>query len=63
MRCSHDCPKIGQEEIEKVTKVVVDNGVKIDGEGDMGSWVGGRVVLVKTDQPIKEWALIAERKL
>jgi 2',3'-cyclic-nucleotide 3'-phosphodiesterase len=37
--------------------------VNVDGKGKMGSWVGGRVVLVPTDKPIDQWSPIAERAL
>lgn len=60
---SHDCPKVDEKGIAEVEEMVRDAGVKLEGEGEMGSWIGGRVVLVPTDRPIKEWTPIAERTL
>jgi 2',3'-cyclic-nucleotide 3'-phosphodiesterase len=60
---SHDCPKVPQEDINQVESYVLETGVNLDGEGKLGGWVGGRVVLVPTDRPIKEWAPIAEKTL
>jgi 2',3'-cyclic-nucleotide 3'-phosphodiesterase len=63
MRTSHDCPIVSSEEIAKIERLVKDAGVSLDGEGELGGWTGGQVVLVPTDRPIKDWASIAERKL
>jgi len=35
----------------------------VQGDGEMGGWTGGTLVLVPTDKPIEEWKPIAERKL
>lgn len=61
--CSHDCPKVDEKGLAEIEKFVRNAGVNLEGEGELGGWVGGRVVLVPTDKPIKEWAPIAEREL
>ena len=60
---SHECPQVGAEGLAEVEKFVREAGINLEGEGDMGGWVGGRVVLVPTDRAIKDWAPIAEREL
>lgn len=60
---SHDCPPVSHEETEKVAEHVENSGISLSGESEEGGWVGGRVVLVPTDSPIKEWKPIAEKKL
>ncbi|KAF2472053.1 2',3'-cyclic-nucleotide 3'-phosphodiesterase [Lindgomyces ingoldianus] len=59
----HDCPKIAEDSVAKIEQLVRDSGVGLDGEGELAGWTGGRVVLVPTDRPIKEWNPLAERKL
>ncbi|KAF1970306.1 2',3'-cyclic-nucleotide 3'-phosphodiesterase [Bimuria novae-zelandiae CBS 107.79] len=59
----HDRPKVEEERIREVERVVEEAGVNLDGEGEMGGWRGGRVVLVETSKPIEEWVPIAEREL
>ncbi|KAH7114446.1 2',3'-cyclic-nucleotide 3'-phosphodiesterase [Dendryphion nanum] len=59
----HDCAKLEDEELEEINKLAIEHGLSLEGEGDFGSWQGGRVVLVPTDRPIKEWEPIAERLL
>lgn len=49
--------------IAEIEKLVQDAGVRLDGEGELGDWVGGRVVLVQTDRAIGDWVPIAERTL
>lgn len=61
--CSHDCPRVGEEKIREVERGVEEAGVRLSGEGEMGGWIGGRVVLVDTTRPIGEWVPIAEREL
>ena len=63
LRYSHDCAKVGVEKIREVEGIAGELGVRLDGEGEMGGWVGGRVVLVQTDRPVGEWVPIAERVL
>lgn len=60
---SHDCPKIEQERIKEVEKLLEQSGVRLDGQGKLGCWTGGMVVLVDTSKPIKEWVPLAERAL
>ncbi|KAF2869799.1 2',3'-cyclic-nucleotide 3'-phosphodiesteras-like protein [Massariosphaeria phaeospora] len=59
----HDCPRVDDDEIAKIEQLVQEAGVSLAGEGELGGWVGGRVVLVPTDRPIKEWAPLTEKKL
>lgn len=59
----HDCPKIEQERIKEVEKLLEQSGVRLDGQGKLGCWTGGMVVLVDTSKPIKEWVPLAERAL
>jgi 2',3'-cyclic-nucleotide 3'-phosphodiesterase len=49
--------------IAEIETLVQDAGLRLDGEGELGGWVGGRVVLVQTDKAIGEWVTIAERIL
>lgn len=60
---SHDIPKVSEAELEKIAKSVYEAGANLEGKGELGGWVGGKVVLVPTDRPIKDWAPIAEREL
>jgi 2',3'-cyclic-nucleotide 3'-phosphodiesterase len=60
---SHDCPKIDAKAIQEIKLLVKEAGVGLDGEGKLGGWVGGRVVLVDTSKPINQWVPIAERTL
>ena len=57
--CSHDCPQVDTEGLASVDTL----GINVDGEGQMSSWDGGRVVLVPTDRPIDQWSPMAERAL
>ncbi len=49
--------------MEEIRKLVREAGLSLDGEGELGGWVGGRVVLVPTSEPIDQWAVLAERTL
>lgn len=60
---SHDCEVVGETKIREVEAMVRDAGINLEGEGRLGGWEGGRVVLVETEKPIKEWEVIAERTL
>ncbi|KAF2189613.1 2',3'-cyclic-nucleotide 3'-phosphodiesteras-like protein [Zopfia rhizophila CBS 207.26] len=59
----HDCPKVSEEDIAEIERIVQEAGVSLKGEGELGGWTNGRVVLVPTDQPIKGWVPAAERHL
>ncbi|KAF2796148.1 2, 3 cyclic phosphodiesterase [Melanomma pulvis-pyrius CBS 109.77] len=59
----HECAKIDAEGMEEIWKLVREAGLSLDGEGELGGWVGGRVVLVPTSEPIDQWAVLAERTL
>ncbi|KAF2735453.1 2, 3 cyclic phosphodiesterase [Polyplosphaeria fusca] len=59
----HDCPPVSDKDVAEMEKMVAIVGVSLEGEGELGSWLGGRVVLVETDKPISAWAPIAERTL
>jgi 2',3'-cyclic-nucleotide 3'-phosphodiesterase len=37
--------------------------VNFEGKGQLGGWIGGRVVLVPTDKPVDQWQPIGERVL
>ena len=39
--------------------MVKEAGVNLNGEGELGGWTGGTVVLVPTYKPIAEWTPIA----
>ena len=60
---SHDCPKVSQDEIDKTSVSVREAGVDLEGNGELGGWTGGVVVLVPTDRAIKDWIPLARRKL
>jgi 2',3'-cyclic-nucleotide 3'-phosphodiesterase len=60
---SHDILKVSDAEIAEIEKLAKEAGLSLEGEGELGGWVGGRVVLVPTDQAIKDWAPIAERRV
>ncbi|KAF1996837.1 2',3'-cyclic-nucleotide 3'-phosphodiesteras-like protein [Amniculicola lignicola CBS 123094] len=59
----HDIPQVSQEDIADISKILDDVGVGLKGEGELGGWQGGKVVLVPTDKAIKDWNPIAEREL
>lgn len=59
----HDCPVIQGEEREEIQKLTSENGIELDGSDGHTGWEGGRIVLVPTDRPIKDWEPIAERVL
>ncbi|KAH7388634.1 2',3'-cyclic-nucleotide 3'-phosphodiesterase [Pyrenochaeta sp. MPI-SDFR-AT-0127] len=59
----HDCPQIDSEGLSPVEGFADTIGINLNGEGDLGGWEGGRVVLVPTYRPIEEWKPIAERSL
>ncbi|PVI08563.1 2, 3 cyclic phosphodiesterase [Periconia macrospinosa] len=58
-----DVPKVSDDKLEVVRGLAKDLGVRLDGDGELGGWVGGRVVLVPTDNEIKDWIPIAARDL
>ncbi|KAF2804792.1 2, 3 cyclic phosphodiesterase [Mytilinidion resinicola] len=51
--------EVSDDELREMERVVEDAGVDLEGKGEMGGWVGGRVVLVETDKKIEEWEPIA----
>ncbi|CAA9958376.1 2',3'-cyclic nucleotide 3'-phosphodiesterase [Pyrenophora teres f. teres] len=55
----HDCPQVDTTMLATVDML----GINFTGSGDMGGWIGGRVVLVPTDRPIEHWLPIAERAI
>ncbi|KAF2691108.1 2',3'-cyclic-nucleotide 3'-phosphodiesterase [Lentithecium fluviatile CBS 122367] len=59
----HDSPKVDEKGLEEVEGTVREKGVRLDGEGELGGWVGGRVVLVRTEKAIEDWRPVAERDL
>ncbi|KAF2661364.1 2',3'-cyclic-nucleotide 3'-phosphodiesterase [Lophiostoma macrostomum CBS 122681] len=59
----HACPKVPEAEIAKIGGLLQAAGIDLEGQGELGGWEGGRVVLVPTDRPIAEWSPIAERTL
>ncbi|OAK98561.1 2',3'-cyclic-nucleotide 3'-phosphodiesterase [Phaeosphaeriaceae sp. SRC1lsM3a] len=59
----HDCPPIDAEGLAATAESVEKAGLSLVGEGKLGGWVGGRIILVPTDRPIVEWVSIAERCL
>ncbi|ORY15604.1 2',3'-cyclic-nucleotide 3'-phosphodiesteras-like protein [Clohesyomyces aquaticus] len=59
----HDCPKVAPESISEIASYARHAGVSLAEEGDLGGWTGGRVVLVPTDKPIKDWVPIVSREL
>jgi 2',3'-cyclic-nucleotide 3'-phosphodiesterase len=54
---------VEEKGIGEVEKLLQNAGLKLSGNGELGGWVGGRVVLVQTDKAIGEWVPIAERCL
>ncbi|CAO2650702.1 Nn.00g019940.m01.CDS01 [Neocucurbitaria sp. VM-36] len=59
----HGCPQIKTENLTQVEKLAQGIGISVEGQGKIGGWEGGRVVLVPTDRPIDQWIPIAERVL
>jgi 2',3'-cyclic-nucleotide 3'-phosphodiesterase len=59
----HDCPPVDEGELSEVEQLVKKAGVSIVGQGELGGWIGGRVVLVPTDKPIDQWIPLAKRDL
>ncbi|KAF1831883.1 2, 3 cyclic phosphodiesterase [Decorospora gaudefroyi] len=55
----HDCPQVDQHDLTSVRTLDVNT----EGVGQLGGWVGGRVVLVPTDSAIDGWLPVAERVL
>jgi 2',3'-cyclic-nucleotide 3'-phosphodiesterase len=58
----HDCPQVDAEGLRQTEALVRQSGVTF-GEGDLGGWVGGRVVLVPTDKPVDQWDPLVQRSL
>lgn len=63
MRTSGNGPKIAEEGIAWTEKTLLEAGLSLNGEAGLEGWRGGRVVLVPTHSPIKDWTPIAERTL
>jgi 2',3'-cyclic-nucleotide 3'-phosphodiesterase len=59
----HDCPLVDAGGLSEVEQTVKQAGVSLEGEGDLGGWTGGRVVVVPTDKSINEWVPLAQREL
>jgi 2',3'-cyclic-nucleotide 3'-phosphodiesterase len=59
----HDCPPVDAEGLAEVENLVEKAGVKLAEECNLDGWKGGRVVLVPTDEPIRQWSPLAEREL
>jgi 2',3'-cyclic-nucleotide 3'-phosphodiesterase len=55
----HDCAPVDVQGLASLDIL----SVNLEGDGQLGGWVGGRVVLVPTDGPIDQWAPIAKRRL
>lgn len=60
---SHDCLSIDAEGLAPIEHLAQQTGISLIGEGQLGGWTGGRVVLVPTDKSIRQWSPIAERAL
>lgn len=63
IRPSHDCPVVEGDEREEIENLALEVGIDLEGTDSLGGWEGGRIVLVQTDRPIKDWEPIAERVL
>jgi 2',3'-cyclic-nucleotide 3'-phosphodiesterase len=59
----HDCQQVDAKGISEAEALAREAGVDYKGEGELGGWTGGRVVLVPTDKSIDQWAPIATRML
>jgi 2',3'-cyclic-nucleotide 3'-phosphodiesterase len=59
----HDCPLVDAGGLSEVEQTVKQAGVSLKGDGHLGGWTGGRVVVVPTDKPIDEWVPLAQREL
>ncbi|OCL03151.1 2',3'-cyclic-nucleotide 3'-phosphodiesteras-like protein [Glonium stellatum] len=55
--------EVSEESGKEMETVVRETGVSPEGVGELGSWVGGSVVLVPTDMKIEDWNPIAARNL
>jgi len=55
---SSDCT-VSAKALEEIQEIVKDAGLNLNGEGELGGWTGGTVVLVPTYKPIAEWTPIA----
>ncbi|KAF2496102.1 2, 3 cyclic phosphodiesterase [Lophium mytilinum] len=55
--------EVSDDELSELGGVVENAGVDLGGKGEMGGWVGGRVVSVQTDKKIEEWEPIAVKDL
>jgi 2',3'-cyclic-nucleotide 3'-phosphodiesterase len=58
----HDCPQLDAEGLRQTEAFVQKAGVTF-GEGDLGGWFGGRVVLVPTHKPVDQWVPLVERSV
>lgn len=61
----HDCPPVDAKGLAATTEKVESAGLVLagEGEGELGGWNGGTIILVPTDKPITKWTPVAERKL
>jgi 2',3'-cyclic-nucleotide 3'-phosphodiesterase len=59
----HDCPPIDAGGLSEVEQTVQEAGISLKGDGDLGGWTGGIVVVVPTDKSINEWDPLAQRDL
>lgn len=55
--------EVSEESLKEIETVIRAAGVNLEGESKLGSWVGGRVVLVPTDGKIEDWKAVALRDL
>jgi len=55
--------EVSEESLKEIETAIREAGVNLEGEGKLGSWVGGRVVLVPTDRRIEDWNAVALRDL
>jgi 2',3'-cyclic-nucleotide 3'-phosphodiesterase len=60
---SHDCPQVNADGLAEVETLAKKLDIEFKGDGELGGWTGGKVVLVPTDKPIGDWVPIAERVL
>lgn len=55
---------VSEEKKAEIERLVEAEGVDVlDGEGEMGGWTGGTVVLVDTSTPVEEWGILARRDI
>lgn len=55
---------VSEEKKAEIERLVEAEGVDVlDGEGEMGGWTGGAVVLVDTSTPVDKWEILARRDI